>query len=81
MISWESQTVTADVQPRGKYETVKTSTPLLAEYSERSQSKETPRNVNSCQRRSDQRRQRNGSQFAEKESTHQTQDIRQVETT
>ena len=57
----ESQAVTADVQPRGKYETTKTSASLPAEHSERSQSKETSRNVNPCQRRSDQCCQRDGS--------------------
>ena len=39
-VSWESQAVTTDVQPRGKYETTKTSATLLAEHSEGSQSKE-----------------------------------------
>ena len=47
-VSWESQAVTADVQSRGKYETTKTSAPLLAEHSEGSQSKETSRDVNPC---------------------------------
>ena len=59
--SQELQAVTADVQPRGKHETSKTTTSLFAERPERSQSEETSTDVNLCQQGSDQRHQRDGS--------------------
>ena len=56
-------------------ETVTTTTSVLGQYSEGSQSIETSRPVDACQQRSNRPRQRVGSQFAERKYPHRRKDF------
>ena len=64
-----SQAVTTDVLQRGKYDSITQTTPFLGGYSQRGQSEQATGDVRTCLCRSNQCRERNGSQSIAKQNS------------
>ena len=64
-----------------KDEAVTSTTSISGEYPERSQSKETPTIIGTCQRRSNQFCQRDGPQFVERSNSRERKYLWEIETT
>ena len=68
-VSWVPLAVTTDATPLGKYESLETTTSVLGQHPQGSQSLQTSRVIATRQCRSSQRRQRNGLESLEEQNS------------